>query len=441
MANADPLWFYYAPTPTVTNVIDTSNLVTTGAFSTYGSLVNASFSNQQSQTNLLGLATASNTSNIVVLLSRVGTKLDDDSILGDIIGGIVNAGTETLGDYIGYLLKNNDTLRDGFNRLVDDFLGDVLGNNDGGNFTGDANNPALNSNTPQADFRYLKKNPFAVDRASTYDLNYGVTLAGKDFCLTPSANICFLSDSHVYTGGPYGLQYANTMTTTAKQVLFNTSTLTWTASNAVMNTSVRTPTFFGSNVYSSNVYSTATVVSPAAAVVTPAFSNTSTSNLLVTANSTVQGNATVNGAVTANSLGVNSWTVGPSFTPYASVDASGNMTSYSLTVNGNSFVVTSDGSVSVNGTQIVDGPNKTVVIYDDQIKQRTQRNSVSQVAAGNLGTEDTQMFMSQAFPQYTPQQTANPMSFTSLANRANQGALRNSFLTDRTYDPNSWWNI
>lgn len=102
------------------------------------------------------------------------------------------------------------------------------------------------------------------------------------------------------------------------------------------------------------------------------------------------------------------------------------MNAFSLQVNGNAFVIQSDGSLYVNGTQLIDGPNKSIIVYDDQIRQRSVRASVSDVTSGNIGSTDTKLFGN-------PQNVSKPLSFDDLANRT---FIRNAIAGAQN---TSWW--
>lgn len=421
-------WYYTQP-PVInvsqSNIIDTGSLVTVSSFSNYANATSTSVS-------ALTISTASNSSNIGYLLGKIGNSFDDGGILDDIIGGVVTGGVETFGDYLLWLLQNNDTLRDGFNRLVDDLVGDLIPSASNTGFGGDANNAALGSNQLQADFRFLSSNPFAIDRATTYNYNYGLALAGKDISLTPSANICYLPDSFIYQG-VYGAQYTNSMTTGSKRIMFETATQSWFCCNAYLGTSVQSPRVFTSNALCSNAWTSNAFTSNLS--VNSITGPGSTVNVSGSVNAT--GGITTSGTLTANNATVNSLTVGPAFSPYAAIDASGNATAYTLTVNGNSFWIQANGNVFVNGTQIVDGPNKTVIVYDDQIRQRSSRGTVNQVLSGNIGTADTAAFNTGA-PLYPTATTARPLNFSTLTNQANQSQILNNLLNSATFDANGW---
>jgi hypothetical protein len=105
---------------------------------------------------------------------------------------------------------------------------------------------------------------------------------------------------------------------------------------------------------------------------------------------------------------------------YGGVDSTGNAEFSSLDVNGGALKIFANGSVSLNGQFVVDGPNKKLIVYDDEVVPRAHRYQVQDVLSGNIGSTDNIDFGTATLPAAARN---NPLSFSSLANAAQKSAV------------------
>ena len=435
-------FYYYQPAAPVVNVYTTSDsnlaLEVTSLSSNVGyalaevaALSNYS-SNYVSELQFQTFLTSNNSelasvSNLATEAYNEVQTLRTDGVIESILNPITTAVGDAFGQLLTDYFNNNPAIQNAIKGLTDQLLGTTADEalQAASNFEPDVSNPALPPSMP--DFRWLSNNSFAVERGTT-SYGYGIS-TNYDFNLATGANLNILPSAYLYQT-PYGVSYSNSMTTSKKQTILNTTTLTATLCNVTATTSVtssnallNTVTFsnqtgsnawvfkaYNSNSYNSNSYN----------------SNCYASNVIINGNAFLNGQNVITNEISANlaSLYINS--------NQASISATGAAEVFSLNVN-SALQVNPNGDAYLNSTKVFDGANSKLIVYDDWVLPSGDRFALNNVLSGNLGSVDDSLF-----PQAgssLPQAVLDcPTSFQDLANRkVLQQIVMNGV------DVSSWW--
>lgn len=332
---------------------------------------------------------------LMVTLSNLKQKEDDRGDFWEWADPIITGGLDIVGDLGGELFRRwleTTDWKDVLAPAIGDILDDAI----------DPNNPAASNLTSvRPDFKTLANNAFAVDRV-TGSATYGVGIA-QDFSFGTNARLCVVpSQEMVYNSTKFGEEWALSMNTTKKVPVIDFGTRTCTLSNIVATTGVTTSNVTTSNLNASNLVIPGGLRSSNGVT---QMSNASASNLTIAGKAAVKQDDTVN---------VTSLTIGGGL--YGGINATGDVACSSVNVNGGAFRVFPNGTVSLGGTFVFDGPNKAPIVYDDQILPRSARFRVQDVLSGNLGSTDTLLFddgdLTLPLP---PTVRDNPLSFSDLA--------------------------
>lgn len=317
----------------------------------------------------------------------------------DYVGPIFDFGGDIIGNLADDLLRRwldgaswKDALQEALKKLLDPDL-----------TTDENGNPVEGLPLVRADFRQLASNVFACDRTSGVGV-YGVGIA-QDLSFGTSSRICVVPAQEIqWVGDKYGEQWATSMTSYKKVPIVDFGTLRATLSNLLVLDTVTASNCAASNAVMRTVQGSNCAYSNYSGGTYLGNNASFSSNVLINGRAAVkQGDSVDVAGLTVNFIN-------------ASIDAAGNLKCSSLDVNGGAFKVEQNGTVSIAGTFVFDGPNKRPIVYDDQVLPRTQRFRVQEVLAGNIGTQDEDLF-SDGVQLMALEQMLRiaPMSFSDLA--------------------------
>lgn len=339
-----------------------------------------------SRIDALNNSTSSNSNAINIVVNERKKEKD----FWDVVDPIIDVGGDILGELAGELFRKW-LEGSGWKQALADAVGDLLGNQD---LDGDGVQdevPAL-----QPDFLKLKNCVFAADRIAGTSGIYGVGIA-RDLSVTTNARLCRVpAQEIIYLSDKYGEEWATSMTSVKKVPVIDFGTLTATLCNVITSN-------LTSKGISTTEFSTATSTL-----------GNATANIL-----TIAGQPALrqNDAITISSLNIGAGGL------FGGIDQTGNITCSSIDINGGAVRVFGNGSVSLGGIFVADGPNRKLIVYDDDILPRSQRFRIQDVLSGNIGSTDENLFDDIALP-LPPGVRDNPLSFSDLASGARASILQ-----------------